>query len=68
MMTDAMSAAAAEQSKVPRATFVFYLHMGMGKIHWSEEGDLIINRIKDRDIFYGRDIFFRTFFLAHVFT
>ncbi len=32
--------------------FVFYLHMGMGKIHWREEGDPIINRIKDKDIFY----------------
>jgi hypothetical protein len=26
--------------------FVFCLHMGMGEIHWREEGDSIINRIK----------------------
>ncbi len=30
------------------SAFVFYLHMGMGKIRWSEKGDPIINRIKDR--------------------
>jgi hypothetical protein len=30
---------------------VFYLHMGMGEIHWREERDPIIDRIKDRDIF-----------------
>ncbi len=30
--------------------FVFYLHMGMGEINWREEGDPIINKIKDRDI------------------
>jgi hypothetical protein len=29
--------------------FVFYLHMGMGKIHWREEGDLNIVIVK---IFY----------------
>ncbi len=48
--------------------FVFYLHMGMGKIHWREDGDPTINRIKYRDIFYVRDIFFSTFFLARIFT
>jgi hypothetical protein len=26
--------------------FVFYLHMGMGKIHWREEGDLNIIIVK----------------------
>jgi len=31
--------------------FVFYLHMGIAEVHWREEGDPIINRIKDRDIF-----------------
>ncbi len=31
--------------------FVFFLHMGMGEIHWREEGYPIINRIKDRDFF-----------------
>jgi hypothetical protein len=25
--------------------FVFYLHMGMGGIHWREEGDPMLNRI-----------------------
>ncbi len=35
---------------------VFYLHMGMGEINWREERDPIIDRIKDRDIFYVRDI------------
>jgi hypothetical protein len=40
-----MLAAAAEQSKLPRAMFVFYLHMGMGEIHWRDQGDPIINRI-----------------------
>jgi hypothetical protein len=40
--------------------FVFYLHMGMGKIHWREEGDPIIDGIKDdREIFfYIRDVTF----------
>ncbi len=33
------------------SVFVFYLHMGIAEIHWREEGDPIINRIKDRDIF-----------------
>jgi hypothetical protein len=41
-LTDAMSAAAAEKSKLPRELFVFYFHMGMGEIHWREEGDPII--------------------------
>jgi hypothetical protein len=54
MRTDAMLAAATEQSKLPRAMFVFYLHIGMGKIHWREEGDPIINRMKHRDIFLGK--------------
>jgi hypothetical protein len=31
-MTEAMLAAAAELSKLPKAMFVFYLHMDMGKI------------------------------------
>jgi hypothetical protein len=48
--------------------FVFYLHMGMGEIHWREERDPIINRIKDRDIFSGMRYFFSTFFFARVFT
>ncbi len=26
--------------------FVFYLHMGMGEIHWREEEDPINNRIR----------------------
>jgi hypothetical protein len=47
MITVAMSAAVIECSKLPRAMFLFYLHMGMGKI----------NRMKDSDIFYVRDIF-----------
>jgi hypothetical protein len=62
MTRDAMLAEVAEQSKLPREMFVFYLHMGMGEIHWREEGDPIINRIKDRDIFYVRDIFSLPFF------
>ncbi len=41
--------------------------MGMGKIHWREEGDPIMNRIKDRDIFYVRDIFFSTFLFGACF-
>jgi hypothetical protein len=41
---DTMSVAAVEQSKLPRAVFVFYLHMGMGKMHWREEEDPIINK------------------------
>ena len=48
---DAMSAAATDQSKLPRAMLVFNLHMGMGKIHWREEGDPIMYRIKDRAFF-----------------
>jgi hypothetical protein len=32
--------------------FVFYLHMGMGEIHWREEVDPIIIRLKDRDIIF----------------
>jgi hypothetical protein len=32
--------------------------MGMGEIHWREERDPIIDRIKDRDIFFIRDIIF----------
>jgi hypothetical protein len=49
--------------------FVFYLHMGMGEIHWREEVDPINNRIKDRDFFLRkRYIFFITFFFARVFT
>ncbi len=42
-MTDVMLVPAVEQSKLPRAMFVFYLHMGMGEIHWREEGDPINN-------------------------
>jgi hypothetical protein len=30
--------------------FVFYLHMGMGEIHWREEGDL--NIIIVQNVFY----------------
>ena len=52
MTTDAMLAVAAEQSKLPRAMFVFYLHMGMGKIHWREEVDPINDRITDREFFF----------------
>jgi hypothetical protein len=50
--------------------FLFYLPMGMGKIHWREEVDPNIIRIKDRDIFLRERYFFQypTFFLAHVFT
>ncbi len=48
--------------------FVFYLHMGMGKIHWREEGDPIINRIKDRDLFLRKRKFFSTFFSVRIFT
>ncbi len=40
--------------------FVFYLHMGMGKIHLREEGDPIMNRIKDRVIFLCKRYFFST--------
>jgi hypothetical protein len=39
--------------------FVFFLHMGMGKIHWREEVDPIINGIKDRDIFLHKRYFFQ---------
>jgi hypothetical protein len=31
--------------------FAFYLHMGMGEMHWREEGDPINDRKKDRDFF-----------------
>jgi hypothetical protein len=33
-MMDAMLVVAAEQFTLQRTMFVFYLHMGMGKIHW----------------------------------
>jgi hypothetical protein len=46
---------------------VFYLHMGMGEIHWREEVDPSNNRIKDRDVFYIRDIFFSVPFFWCVF-
>jgi hypothetical protein len=46
--------------------FVFYLHMGMGKIHWREEGDPIINSKKIEIFFHVRDVFFVIFFW-HVF-
>jgi hypothetical protein len=37
--------------------FVFYLHLGMGEIHWREDGDPMINRICKIEIFfYVRDI------------
>ncbi len=52
MATDAMLAMVAEQSKLPKVMFVIYLCMGMSKIHWREEGDPIINRIKDKDMIY----------------
>ncbi len=43
--------------------FVFYLHMGMGKINWREEGDPMINRIyKIENFFYVRDFVFSIFF------
>ncbi len=44
--------------------FAFYLHMGMGEIHWREEVDPNIIRITDRDI--CKRYFFSTFFL-HMF-
>jgi hypothetical protein len=47
--------------------FVFYLHMGMGKIHWREEGDPSINRIKDRDIFLCMIYFFQYLFIGACF-
>jgi hypothetical protein len=47
--------------------FVFYLHMSMGEIHWREEVDPNISRIKDRDIFYVRDIIISVPFFWHVF-
>jgi hypothetical protein len=34
------------------SVFVFYLHMGMGKIHWREEVDPINDRITDREFFF----------------
>jgi hypothetical protein len=46
-MMDAMLAAAAKQSKLPRVMFVLYLYMGMNEIHRREDGDPIINKIKD---------------------
>ncbi len=50
--------------------FVFYLHMGIGEIHWREERDPIINqKKKDREIFLQkRYYFFSTLFLGGVFT
>jgi hypothetical protein len=39
-----------------------FLHMGISKIHWREEGDPIINGMEDRDVFYVRDIFSGPFF------
>jgi hypothetical protein len=43
--------------------FVIYLHMGMGKINWREEGDLTINRIyKIENLFYVGDSFSVPFF------
>jgi hypothetical protein len=50
------------------SVFVFYLHMGMGEIHWREEGDPIINRIKDRDIFLRKRYFFQYLFFGACFT
>jgi hypothetical protein len=47
--------------------FLLYLHMGMGKIHWREEGDPIINRIKDRDIFLHKRYFFSSFLVGACF-
>ncbi len=47
---------------------VFYLHMGMGEIHWREEVDPINNRIQDEIFFLCKRYFFGTFFLARVFT
>ncbi len=45
--------------------FVFYLHPGMGEIHWREDGDPMINRIcKIEKSIYVRDIFFSTFFFV----
>ncbi len=44
-----------------------YLHMGMGKIHWREEWDPIISRIKDRDIFSTKRYFFQYLFFWSVF-
>jgi hypothetical protein len=32
--TDVMFGAVVERSNLPRAMFVFYLHMGIGEIHW----------------------------------
>jgi hypothetical protein len=64
---DAMSAAATDQSKLPRAMFVFNLHMGMGEIHWREEGDPIMYRLKKRDIFLCKRYFFSTFLVATCF-
>jgi hypothetical protein len=64
---DAMSVAAAEQSKLPRAMFLFNMRMDMGEINWREEGDPIMYRIKKRDIFYVRDILFSTFLFGMCF-
>ncbi len=47
--------------------FVFYLHMGMGKIHWREEVDPIIIRIKDRDFFLRKRYSFQYLFFLRVF-
>ncbi len=43
--------------------FVFYLHMGMGEIHWREEVDFTVIRIKDRDIFLRKRYYFVPFFV-----
>ncbi len=47
--------------------FVFYLHMDMGKTHWREKGDPIINRIKIEIFFYVRDICLITLFFGTCF-
>jgi hypothetical protein len=66
-MMDAMSVAAAEQSKLPRAMFLLNMHMDMGKTHWREEGDPIMYRIKERDIFLCKRYFFQYLSFWHVF-
>jgi hypothetical protein len=62
-----MSTAAVEQSKLPRAIFVFFLHMVIGKINWREAGDLIINRIKDKHIILHKRHFFHYLLFWRVF-
>jgi hypothetical protein len=47
--------------------FVFYLHMGMGEIHWREEVDPIIIRIKDRGTFLRKRYFFQYLFFGACF-